>query len=461
MTVHYIYSLRDGINDGFLAPYRVHRVVSDVDAAGWRPTIGLRDRYGEEVPDAEYGTPDFERKVALRPRTEAIAGHLAHFLKETNPLAKTIVFCVDQEHASEMAMALGNRLREQIAAYPDYVVRVTADEGDVGKAHLSNFQDIDRDSPVILTTSQLLTTGVDAPTCTNVVLARIVNSMVEFKQIIGRGTRVREDYGKTSFNIIDYTGAATQHFADPEFDGDPVLVDVTDINDEGDETGGETLIDTPPEEQEDVGTGGIEEGDDEADPRRRKYYVDDGIVEIATHLVYELDPDGNNLRVMKLTDYTADKVRTIAATANELRALWADSARREDLLLRLAEVDLTPEDLAQKLGQPETDTFDLLCHLAFNSPLRSRRERAARVARERAEFFARYGPEARAILNDLLEKYAQHGVTQLRLPDVLKLPPISDRGNTAEIVRAFGGAQSLQTAVADLQRLIYDEPDAA
>jgi type I restriction enzyme R subunit len=302
---------------------------------------------------------------------------------------------------------------------------------------------------------------VDAPTCTNVVLARIVGSMVEFKQIIGRGTRVREDYGKTSFNIIDYTGSATQHFADPEFDGDPVKVVVVDIDGEGDEVGEVTLIDTPPDEQEGVDSEGIGEGEEDPRSGRRKYYVDDGIVEIATHLVYILDPDGDLLRLEKLTDYTADKVRTLAASAGELRALWADPARREDLLLRLEEVGLSPEELGGKLGRPEADTFDLLCHLAFDAPLRSRRERAARVAREQAEFFERYGPEARAILNDLLEKYALHGVTQLRLPDVLKLPPISERGNTSEIMRAFGGAPSLQAAVADLQRLIYEEGDAA
>lgn len=456
----YTYSLRDGINDGFLAPYRVHRVVSDVDAAGWRPTIGLLDRYGEEIPDMEYGTPDFERKVALRARTEAIAGHLARFLKETNPMAKTIVFCVDQEHASEMAIALGNRLREQVAMYPDYVARVTSDEGEVGRANLSHFQDIDRASPVILTTSQLLTTGVDAPTCRNVVLARLVGSMVEFKQIIGRGTRVREDYGKTSFNIIDYTGSATEHFADPDFDGDPIKIVITDIDDQGNTISEFTVTETSPEEQEGPDARGIEEESSELGNGRRKYYVDGGVVEIATHLVYDLDPDGNVLHIVKLTDYTADKVRTLAASASDLRELWANPARRDELLLRLAEIGLTPEGLAENLQQPEADTFDLLCHLAFATPLRSRRERAAKVARERADFFSRYQPEARTILNDLLEKYAQFGITELRLPDVLKLPPISDRGNTTEIIRVFGGADRLQAAVSDLQRLIYDETAA-
>lgn len=225
--------------------------------------------------------------------------------------------------------------------------------------------------------------------------------------------------------------------------------------------GEETLIDTPPEEQEGQDSEDGEGPGEGAGGGRRKLYVDGGEVEIVTHLVYDLDPDGDVLRMVKLTDYTADKVRTLATSETDLRAIWVDQTRRDELLLRLEEVGLSPEDLAEKLDQPEADTFDLLCHLAFNAPLRSRRERATRVAREQLAFFSQYGPEARAILNDLLEKYARHGVTQLRLPDVLKLPPISDRGNTVEIMRAFGGATSLQAAVSDLQRLIYDEPDAA
>ncbi|MBA3413819.1 MAG: DEAD/DEAH box helicase family protein, partial [Chloroflexia bacterium] len=293
----YTYSLRDGIADGFLAPYRVHRVVTDVDAAGWRPLAGQQDRYGNEIPDELYGTADFERRIALRPRTEAIAAHLARYLEQTDPLAKTIVFCVDQEHASAMAIALGNWLRAQVAEYPDYVARVTADEGDLGRGHLSNFQDIDRPSPVILTTSQLLTTGVDAPTCKNIVLARMVGSMVEFKQIIGRGTRVREEYGKLSFTIVDYTGSATQHFADPEFDGDPVVVEQEEIDANGDTVGETTLIDNRGE-PDDADRGGLGEGEerfgeDSERGRRPKYHVDDGSVGIATQLYYELDPHGD------------------------------------------------------------------------------------------------------------------------------------------------------------------------
>jgi type I restriction enzyme R subunit len=389
-------------------------------------------------------------------------------MHETDPAAKTIVFCVDQEHAAEMAMALGNLNAKMMQVYPDYVARVTADEGDIGRGHLSNFQDVDRTSPVILTTSQLLTTGVDAPTCKNVVLARVVGSMVEFKQIIGRGTRVREDYGKLSFNIIDYTGSATEHFADPAFDGDPVTVDVTEIDATGQTIGQVTLIETTEGEQEDEERPAA--GEDERpgydagaqdDKLPRKLYFDEGRVEIVAHVVHELTPDGRLLRTVKLTDYTGDVVRTLVPSAGDLRAVWVDPTQRQLILDKLAERGLTPDLIAERTGHADADTFDLLCHLAFSAPLLTRRERASRVMKERAEFFARYGPEARQILSELLDKYADFGVTQLRLPDVLKLPPISEHGNPLEIAAAFGGAERLREAVTDLQTLLYAGPDAA
>ena len=463
----YTYSLRDGIADGFLAPYRVHRVVTDVDAAGWRPSKGDLDRYGREIPDGEYGTADFERKVALKARTEAIAAHLARFMDETDPMAKTIVFCVDQAHASEMAMALGNRNPKLVQIFPNYVARVTADEGEIGRGHLAHFQDIETSTPTILTTSQLLTTGVDAPTCKNVVLARVVGSMTEFKQIIGRGTRVREDYGKRSFNIIDYTGSATHLFADPAFDGEPVIETTTSIDEYGNPIGEtETTIENPPEEQEPTeggvgNTGPSPYNPGPADELPRKFYFDEGSVEIVAHLVQELDPDGNQLRVVKLTDYAADKVRTLVPSATDLRAAWADPERRRAMLEHLEERGLTPEVIAAQTGQPDADTFDLLCHLAFNAPVLTRRQRANRLTRERADFFTTYGPEARQILGELVEKYASHGVTQLRLPDVLKLPPISNHGNPSEIAAAFGGAQGLVDAIKHLQTLLYEDPEAA
>jgi type I restriction enzyme R subunit len=229
----YTYSLRQGIDDGFLAPYRVHRVITQWDAAGWRPSQGELDRYGRDIPDEEYHTNDFEKRVALRARTECVAKHLTEFLRKTDPFAKTIVFCVDQEHASDMRQALVNLNSDLVQQYPDYVCRVTSIEGDIGRGHLSNFQDLERQTPVILTTSQMLTTGVDAPTCKNIVLVRVINSMIEFKQIIGRGTRVRDDYGKLFFNILDYTGSATRLFADPDFDGDPSIETQEEVDGEG------------------------------------------------------------------------------------------------------------------------------------------------------------------------------------------------------------------------------------
>src|SRR5437773_5294808 len=306
----YTYSLKQGIDDGFLAPYRVHRIVTQWDAAGWRPSKEDLDRYGRRIPDEAYGTADFERKVALLKRTETIARHLTDFLKNTDRFAKTIVFCVDQEHASAMRAALNNLSADLVQQFPDYACRVTADEGDIGRGHMQR-QDVETRTPVILTTSQLLTTELDTPTCRNVVLVRLVNSMVEFKQIIGRGTRVRDDYGKLWFNILDYTGTATHNFADRAFDGDPAFATQEEIDEYGQTTNIE--VETTEEREDNEGEirevtilGTVPPGIIDRPPQeRRKYYYDGGQVEVDTHLVYELDPDGKQLRVIKLTDYTA------------------------------------------------------------------------------------------------------------------------------------------------------------
>jgi type I restriction enzyme R subunit len=446
----YQYSLRQGIEDGFLAPYRVHRVVTEWDAAGWRPSKDELDRYGRAIPDDEYHTKDFERIVALRARTETIARHLTQFLTKTDRFAKTIVFCVDQEHASEMRTALGNLNSDLVARHPDYVCRVTADEGDIGLGHLARFQDVETKVPAILTTSQLLTTGVDVPTCKNVVIARVVGSMTEFKQMIGRGTRVRDDYGKLWFNIIDYTGSATRLFADPAFDGDPVRLTEEEIAKDGE---AKAVHETPASwktmtETEPVI---IEPPSDE----RRKFYFDDGRVEIAAHLVYELDPDGRQLRVVRYTDYAAEKVRMLCPTAPALRARWADPTKRSEIIEKLEERGIDFTQLAEVAGQPEADPFDLLCHLAFNAPLRTRRERAQRLRETRTEFFERYGPEARQVLEELLEKYAEHGDAQFLLPDVLRVPPLSSHGTVAEIIGLFGDADKLRAAVSELQAELY------
>jgi len=451
----YQYTLRQGIEDGFLAPYRVHRIISEWDAAGWRPSKDELDRYGRAIPDEEYGTKDFERVVALRARTSAIARHLTEFLKKTDRFAKTIVFCVDQEHADEMRRALSNLNHDLVQKYPDYVCRVTSDEGDIGRGHLGRFQDVDTESPVILTTSQLLTTGVDAPTCKNVVLARVVGSMSEFKQIIGRGTRVRDDYGKLWFSILDYTGSATRLFADPDFDGDPALVTEEELKEYWEalcvrETDPEPTTPEPPTEPQlprIIGPPNPVE--------RRKFYFDGGQVEIAAHLVYELDPDGKQLRVIRYTDYAGEKVRTLFPDVKELRKQWSDPVARTKIIESLAERGISFDELAEVAGQPEADPFDLICHLAHNAPLRTRRERAHALRTDRKDFFGQYSPEARQILEELLEKYAEHGTAQFVLPDVLDVPPISNHGQPGEIVKLFGGAKELREAVTQLQTLLY------
>jgi len=421
----YEYSLRQGIEDGFLAPYRVHRVITEWDAAGWRPSQGDLDRYGREIPDDEYRTQDFERVVALRARTQAMAKHLDAFLRKTDRYAKTIIFCVDQEHAAEMRQALVALNSDVIAQHPDYVCRVTADEGDIGRGHLSRFQDVDTRTPTILTTSQLLTTGVDAPTCKNVVLARVVGSMSEFKQIIGRGTRVRDDCGKFWFNIVDYTGSATRLFADPAFDGNPVRLTEEELNEAG-ETVSETQIPVEGAEPEPEG-----EGPEVVEPTaetRGKFYFDGGQVEVAAHLVYELDPCGVQLRVVRYTDYAAESVRSLYPTSKDLRAAWMDAEQRSSIVQRLTERGISFDHLAEAAQQPDADPFDLLCHLAFNAPLRTRRERAQQLRAREPDLFTKYGPEGRAILEELLEKYATHGEAEFVLPDVLKVPPISNHG---------------------------------
>jgi type I restriction enzyme, R subunit len=447
----YEYSLRQGIDDGFLAPYRVHRVITQWDAAGWRPSRDEVDRFGREIPDDEYQTKDFERVIALRARTLAIAHHLTEFLKKTDRFAKTIVFCVDQEHASEMREALVNLNTDLCSQNPDYICRVTADEGQIGRGHLSRFQDVETRTPTILTTSQLLTTGVDAPTCKNVVLARVIGSMSEFKQIIGRGTRLRDDYGKLWFNILDYTGSATRMFADPTFDGDPTRISEEEVNEIGDIV---QVTETAPEDESEP----IQLDPEIVEPpegQHRKFYYDGGQVTIVAHIVHELDPNGKQLRVVRYTDYAADTVRILCPTAQDLKSRWADAEQRDEIIQALAERGISFDELAEQAQQPDADPFDLLCHLAFNAPLRTRRERAQRLQQERKDFFERYSPEARKILVELLEKYAQHGDAQFVLPDVLHVPPISDHGKPGEIIRLFGSAEQLRAAVNDLQGILY------
>jgi type I restriction enzyme, R subunit len=277
--------------------------------------------------------------------------------------------------------------------------------------------------------------------------------MTDFKQIIGRGTRVREDYGKLYFNILDYTGSATRLFADPDFDGEPARITEEEIDHNGLTVPGTEIIEPGEDEQNENLT--LDDVILDWIPERRKYYFDGGQFEIAAHLVYELDPDGKQLRVVKFTDYTGDKVRTLYQSPDSLRQKWADSVQREEILAVLEDRGIDIDRVRLETQRPEADGFDLLCHLAFNAPLHTRRERADRLRTDRKDFFEQYGPEARTILSQLLEKYAEHGTSEFAIPESLKVPPVSDYGNVMEIARLFGGAENLRSAVARMQELLY------
>ena len=459
------YSLRQGLADGFLAPYRVHRIVTSADATGWRPTKGELDKLGREIPDEEYHTPDFEKRLALRPRSEAIAKHLTNFLQRTNPYDKTIVFCVDQEHADEMRQLLSNLRPDIVKNHPDYVCRVTSDEKAIGKGHLGRFQELETETPVILTTSQLLSTGVDAPMVKNVVLIRVIGTMTEFKQIIGRGTRLREKEGKYFFNILDYTGTATRHFADKEFDGDPEFVSEEEIDGDGNTTT-TTIVDPGPENTDGIGG----DGDDdvivdpeppviieppEPSPRPRKFYVEKGKVSISTHLTQDLDAEGKQLRATEFRDYTSEVVRSLFIDVAEFRHGWADPDRRAEILAELEAKGISAAEAGEAFGNPDADPFDLLCNIAWNAPVITRTERAARLRKDAQSFFEEYGEQARQILDALLAKYAEHGPAEFSIPDSLKVPPLSDLGNVTEITQRFGGADQFREAVSKLQELLY------
>ena len=444
----YTYSLSQGIQDGFLAPFEVRRIISSVDAEGWRPTKEQIDRYGREIPDRLYGTPDFERIISLKARTEAVARHLTEYLKNTDRWAKTIVFCVDQEHADDMRRALNNMNTDLVKDFPDYVVRIVSDEGEVGRGHLERFMDIETLTPVLVTTSQLLTTGVDVPLCKNIVLFRVINSMTDFKQIIGRGTRVRADYGKEFFTILDYTGSATKMFADPEFDGQPALLTEEE---EGVPAKPIKVIIKPFSDEEEKGVTITDDFEGEL----RKFYVDGGIVGITADTVYNLDESGKRIRAISYTEYTGNAIRSMFTSASELQSKWSEAQQRATIIESLEDRGISLEQLLNASGTPEADPFDLLCNLAFNAPVRTRRERADRIRKEEKEFFARLRPEARQILTEILNKYVEFGTHELDNMNVLKIAPISNYGNIMEISRLFSGPEKLKETLGEMQNLLY------
>ena len=445
----YTYTLRQGIEDGFLAPYIVHRVVTDVDAQGWRPQAGQLDKDGVVIPDQEYHTEDFEQKLSLLPRTKAVAQHLTDFMRKNGRFDKTIVFCHDQPHADDFRREFNNLNTDLTKLHPNYCVRITSDEGDIGKGFLSDFMDIENEIPIVVTTSKLLSTGVDIPTCRNVVLFRLVNTMTEFKQIVGRGTRIREDKQKLFFTIIDYTGSATSKFADAEFDGTPPLLTQEEIDEQGRQIEGSYAAFPDPEQGDD------DEDDDTGGGGRRRIRVVEGEARVVNETVHMLDGEGR-LRTVQFTQYAKDEVTSMFTSVGELRAAWSDIQQREQILRLLEEKNIDLDQLADFVGKADSDPFDVLCFVAFDLKPRTRKERAAWVRQNKAEFFARHSAKAQEVLEQILKKYEELGPSQVS-PEIVGVHPIDQYGNVSEIAAMFGGATKLVKAVEEMQQIMYTD----
>jgi type I restriction enzyme R subunit len=450
------YSLARGIDDGFLAPYRVRRVMLSADVHGWAPNQGQLDLFGKEIPQGLYTTPDFERVVSLLTRTEAAARHLTEYLQRTDRWAKTIVFCVNQEHADHMRRALHNANSDLTRQHSDYVVRIVSDEQEIGRGHLSRFADTETDLPVIATTSEMLSTGVDLPTVRNIVLFRPVGSMAMFKQMIGRGTRLFPDEDKLSFDIIDYSGASSL-FSDPEFDGPPERIDKEEIDGEGNVVK-DFVVEEPdpiPDSGEPAyGADAIDPADLHEEPLA-KFYVEDAEVWVTAEATYHLDHQTNRLRLVEYRDFVTETVRSLFPDASVLRSSWANRVGRLDVADALGRHGIDADELIERTGLYDADPIDVLVHLAWNQPLATRTDRARRVRKEHADFFEAYQPAAREVLGYLLDKYAEYGISQLDDPGVLQVPPLSSLGTPVEIANMFGSVEGLRTAVSRLGELVY------
>ncbi|TCP66132.1 DEAD/DEAH box helicase family protein [Sphingomonas sp. PP-CE-1G-424] len=457
----YSYTLKQGIRDGFLAPYKVIKVHVDRDIQGYRPEKGQLDRDGNEVDDRIYNTRDFDRTLVLDDRTKLVARKVTEFLKESGDrYQKTIVFCVDQEHAARMRQALINENADLAAENSRYVMRITGNDLE-GQAQLGNFIDPESRYPVLVTTSRLLSTGVDAQTCRLIVLDRDVGSMTEFKQIVGRGTRVHEDSRKFFFTLMDFRGA-TNHFADPDFDGEPVQIyepgeddpvtppdDDGTIGDPGDDQSdqpgeGETIIDGGDTPDITITDGG---------GRRGKVYVDGVPVIIVAERVEYLDESGK-LVTESLRDFTKKALRKYFASLDEFLNRWNGAERKQALVDELSAEGLALDVIAGELGK-DLDPFDLICHVAFGRKPLTRRERAENV--QKRDVFAKYGEQARAVLRALLDKYADEGVLNLDDTNVLRIPPLNALGTPVQLIKAFGGKAGFEDAVHDLQNELYQE----
>jgi type I restriction enzyme R subunit len=453
----YTYSLKQGIDDGFLAPYRVIRVGLNVDMEGWRPESGKKDKEGDLVEDRIYNRKDFDKNLVIDERTETVARKLTEFLTGFDRYAKTIVFCADIDHAERMRMALMN-LNSDIVNYNyKYIMQITGDN-DEGKRELDNFVNPEEPFPVIATTSELMTTGIDAQTCKVIVLDANILSMTKFKQIIGRGTRINEDFNKLYFNILDFRNA-TDLFADKNFDGDPIRIkpvsedtDLSDIVDEeeendvpviDEETGEEIIID-PPEPEPPLPP-------PLPPPSRRKVYVNGVDVSVLISRELYFDQHGKPITV-SLKDHTKEIIKGQFATLDDFLNSWNSSDKKEAIIKELEEQGVLVDALKNAVNK-EVDIFDLICHVAYDQPPMTRKERANNVRKR--NYFIKYGEQAKKVLESLLDKYADEGVTNIENMEVLRVQPFSEYGSPIEIVRQFGSKAKYMEAIKELEQELY------
>ncbi|KZL05560.1 DEAD/DEAH box helicase family protein [Pseudovibrio sp. Ad26] len=436
----YTYSLKQGIEDGFLAPYKVVRIDIDKDIEGWNPPPGAVDDLGEEIEERKYNQKDMDRILVLNKRTTLVAERVMKLLKATDPFSKTIIFCEDIDHAERMRRAIVNAAGKLALDNPKYVMRITGDSPE-GKAELDNFIDPESKFPVIATTSKLLTTGVDAKTCKLIVIDRTVCSLSIFKQMIGRGTRVDEEHGKYYFTIMDFK-KATELFKDPKFDGDPVVIYQPEDDDPPEPP--------DPEDPEDDGEGGG--GGDPPLGGIKKFRVSGVDVNIIAERVSYLDPDGE-LITESYKDFAKKQVQNEFSSLNDFINRWNEADKKAVIIAELEECGVLLENLEQEVGKDFGD-FDLLLHVAYDQPPLTRAERANNV--KKRDYFTKYGEQARKVLAALLDKYADEGIQAIEDARVLRMHPFNEIGSPVEIIKGvFGGKVNYEEAIRDLEEELY------
>ena len=457
----YSYSLKEGINDGFLAPYKVIKVTLDVDNNGWRPPPGYEDKNGDVVEDRIYNLTDFDRKLVIEERRRLVAQKVTEFLKGSDRFSKTIVFCVDIEHAEGMYKEFVNTNADLMSKDSRYVMQITGDNLE-GKRHLDAFISPTERYPVIATTSKLMTTGVDAQTCKLIVLDSNIGSMTEFKQIIGRGTRINEEHDKHYFTIMDFRNV-TALFTDAAFDGDPIRVKNVSEHDDISDTDNERDIDQitdnltgkpidfpyPQPQVPDISI--IDSNLDEVNIRK-KVFVNGVEVTIINERVQYLD-ENNQMISESLHDYTRKNVHANYASLDSFLTSWKGADKKQVIVDQLQSSGVIFSELNETIGRG-FDPFDLICHVAFEQKPLTRKERADNVRRR--DYFTQYGDLARKVLDSLLDKYADDGLLDLENPAVITLDPIKRLGTAPEIIRAFGGMPSYEQAIHELTKQLYE-----